>query len=87
MQPKSKTAIVASTGCEIPCQYNQYKSTPASTSTATEFGGALGLFLGFSNMTIYDGVEGLPRIDLSAFEKLMSQNKNRKDLGTKCTTF
>ena len=29
------------------------------TSLLAEFGGALGLFLGFSIMTIWDGVEGI----------------------------
>ena len=86
-------SVVASTGCDIPCNYNQYKflnidlkpdeAWPVDgqiqygfwavtkftkieqeillypfTSLLAEFGGALGLFLGFSIMTIWDGVEG-----------------------------
>ena len=113
-------SVVGSTGCDIPCNYNQYKFLnidmkpdeewpvegqiqyglwavtkftkveqeillyPLSfflypsyfilypftkveqeillypfTSLLAEFGGALGLFLGFSMMTIWDGVEGV----------------------------
>ena len=87
-------SVVGSTGCEIPCHYNQYKflnidmkadeaGLPEGqiqyglwavtkftrieqeillypfTSLLAEFGGALGLFLGFSIMTIWDGVEGI----------------------------
>ena len=86
--------VVATTGCDIPCNYNQYKflnidlkpdeAWPIDgqiqyglwsvtkftkveqeillypfTSLLAEFGGALGLFLGFSIMTIWDGVEGI----------------------------
>ena len=89
-------SVVGSTGCEIPCHYNQYKflnidmkadeaGLPEGqvqyglwavtkftrieqeillypfTSLLAEFGGALGLFLGFSIMTIWDGVEGILR--------------------------
>ena len=87
-------SIVSSTGCHIPCQYNEYKFLNIEvkpdngwqvegqityglwavskftkteqeillfpfTSLLAEFGGALGLFLGFSIMTIWDGLQGV----------------------------
>ena len=87
-------SVVESTGCDIPCNYNEYKflnidmkpdeDWPVDgqiqygfwavtkftkieqeillypfTSLLAEFGGALGFFLGFSIMTIWDGVEGI----------------------------
>ena len=105
-------SLISRTGCEAPCQYNQYQFLNADlkpdsewpvegqiqyglwsvtkftkiekeillfpfTSLLAEFGGALGLFLGFSIMTIWEGAEGI----IEYVSKCLSRNNEQDHLG------